>query len=108
MPLAVMPGMSSFLFQPMALAVTFAMATAYILSRTLVPTCAAAWLKPKDEAAENGEHRRRGWIGRAFDRWQRLIDQWIKGYGRLLDWVLIHRGPTVLSPTCCWPWCSCS
>ena len=55
-PLAVMPGMSSFLFQPMALAVTFAMATAYILSRTLVPTCAAAWLKPKDEAAANGEH----------------------------------------------------
>lgn len=41
-PLALMPGMSLFLFQPMTLAVTFAMVTAYILSRTLVPTCAAA------------------------------------------------------------------
>ena len=56
-PLAVMPGMSSFLFQPMTLAVAFAMATAYILSRTLVPTCAAAWLKPKE--ADAGDDRRR-------------------------------------------------
>ena len=39
-PLALMPGASSFLFRPMTLAVGFAMATAYILSRTLIPACA--------------------------------------------------------------------
>ena len=37
-PLALMPGMGEFLFRPMALAVAFAMISAYILSRTLVPS----------------------------------------------------------------------
>ncbi len=94
-PLAIMPGMSSFLFMPMTLSVAFAMTTAYILSRTLIPTCAAAWLKPKQEQeAQTGG--RRGFIGRAFDRWQRLIDDWIKEYGKMLDWVLDHRWITVI------------
>ena len=38
-PLALMPGMGEFLFLPMTLAVAFAMISAYILSRTLVPAC---------------------------------------------------------------------
>ncbi len=96
MPLALMPGMSSFLFLPMTLSVTFAMTTAYILSRTLVPTCAAAWLKPKGETEGQGAHRRRSWIGRAFDKWQRWIDDGIQEYGKLLDRVLVHRWPTVI------------
>ena len=41
-PLALMPGMGEFLFRPMALAVAFAMLSAYILSRSLVPSCSAA------------------------------------------------------------------
>ena len=41
-PLALMPGMGEFLFMPMTLAVAFAMCSAYILSRTLVPACSAA------------------------------------------------------------------
>ena len=45
-PLALMPGLGEFLFQPMALAVAFAMIAAYILSRTLVPSRCAAWLRP--------------------------------------------------------------
>src|SRR5205807_4428214 len=36
-PLALMPGMGTFLFRPMALAVAFAMLSAYILSRSFVP-----------------------------------------------------------------------
>src|SRR5262249_8183423 len=35
-PLALMPGMGRFLFRPMALAVAFAMAAAYLLSRSFV------------------------------------------------------------------------
>jgi len=65
MPLAVMPGMTSFLFGPLAMAVAAAMATAYILSRTLIPTCAAAWLKLK-EIHPDSEQAQRGLIGRAF------------------------------------------
>ena len=95
MPLAVMPGMTSFLFGPLAMAVAAAMATAYILSRTLIPTCAAAWLKPK-EIIPDSEQAQRGLIGRAFDRWQRAIDRFIGGYGKMLDWVLDRRWPTVI------------
>ena len=95
MPLAVMPGMTSFLFGPLAMAVAAAMATAYILSRTLIPTCAAAWLKPK-EINPDSEQAQRGLIGRAFDRWQRAIDRFIDGYGKMLDWVLDRRWPTVI------------
>ena len=95
MPLAVMPGMTSFLFGPLAMAVAAAMATAYILSRTLIPTCAAAWLKLK-EINPDSEQAQRGLIGRAFDRWQRAIDRFIDGYGKMLDWVLDRRWPTVI------------
>ncbi|HEX5443957.1 MAG TPA: efflux RND transporter permease subunit, partial [Pirellulales bacterium] len=94
-PLALMPGVSSFLFRPMALAVAFAMATAYILSRTLIPACAVAWLKPTPAHEEGGEHGG-GLIHRAFVRFKKLVDRWIEAYGRLLDWVLDHRWPTVI------------
>ena len=95
MPLAVMPGMTSFLFGPLALSVGAAMTTAYILSRSLIPTCASAWLKPKETGA-NAEPSRLGMIGRAFDKWQRGIDRFIEGYGNLLDIALNHRWITVI------------
>ena len=41
-PLALMPSSGQFLFKPMALAVAFCMAVAYILSRTFIPSCCAA------------------------------------------------------------------
>jgi multidrug efflux pump subunit AcrB len=44
-PLIFTPGLGPFLFKPMAMAVTFSMVAAYILSRTVVPTCSAFWLK---------------------------------------------------------------
>ncbi|HWE38706.1 MAG TPA: efflux RND transporter permease subunit [Isosphaeraceae bacterium] len=94
-PLALMPGMGSFLFRPMAIAVAAAMATAYILSRTLIPTCAAAWLKPKREEGDDSG-KPRGFIGRNFDRWQRTIDRGIKKYGELLDAVLAHHWIAVM------------
>ncbi|MBX6316258.1 MAG: efflux RND transporter permease subunit, partial [Isosphaeraceae bacterium] len=44
-PLALMPGAGQFLYRPMALAVTFAMVSAYLLSRSFVPARAAGWLR---------------------------------------------------------------
>src|SRR6202011_646643 len=44
-PLALMPGMGKFLFRPMALAVTFAMVAAYLLSRSFVPALCSLWLR---------------------------------------------------------------
>ncbi|HEU5115762.1 MAG TPA: efflux RND transporter permease subunit, partial [Isosphaeraceae bacterium] len=100
-PLALMPSSGQFLFKPMALAVGFAMGSAYLLSRTFVPARAAGWLKEnengqeqddQDEEDEFGQRRepRKGWIARAFDRWQAGIESGIGWYGRRLQWVLDH------------------
>src|SRR5205807_9705578 len=43
-PIALMPGMGGFLFRPLALAVTFAMVTSFVLSRTFVPMLCAKFL----------------------------------------------------------------
>ena len=45
-PMFYLPGVSGFLFVPMALSVIFAMIASFILSRTLVPTMAKYLLKP--------------------------------------------------------------
>jgi multidrug efflux pump subunit AcrB len=104
-PLALMPGMGSFLFRPMALAVTFAMVTAYLLSRTLIPTCAVAWLKApphyeehdRSDSGFEDEQPHQGPLARAFAKWQGLIDRFIEGYTHLLDRVLDHRWPVVIA-----------
>src|SRR6185437_10348341 len=43
-PVAMMPGMGGSLFKPLALSVTFAMVTSFILSRTFVPMMCAKFL----------------------------------------------------------------
>ncbi|WP_157220069.1 efflux RND transporter permease subunit [Flavisphingomonas formosensis] len=45
-PMFFLPGVSGFLFVPMALSVVFAMIASFVLSRTLVPTMAMYLLKP--------------------------------------------------------------
>jgi multidrug efflux pump subunit AcrB len=102
-PLALMPGMGQFLFRPMALAVAFAMITAYILSRSLVPAFSALWLKPHaHDKGEPGAHEphshapKGGPLTRAFARWEATIDHGIELYVRALDTVLRYRVRTVL------------
>jgi multidrug efflux pump subunit AcrB len=118
-PLALMPGMGEFLFMPLTLAVAFAMCSAYILSRTLVPTCSAAWLSGHGHGHDhhhdsaqghenhdalgngfngngNGHGRRPGMVARAFARWERMIDGMFAAYARLLAVLLRHRLTVVL------------
>ncbi len=93
-PLAFMPGLGSFLFRPMAMAVAFAMITAYFLSRTLVPSLSSRWLKPHvlhETHEATGRSRKRT----LFDRWEALIDRAIARYTLALDVVLKHRWLTV-------------
>lgn len=47
-PMFFLPGVSGFLFVPLALSVVFAMIASFVLSRTLVPTMAMYLLKPHD------------------------------------------------------------
>ena len=55
-PMFLLEGIAGFLFRPMALAVIFAMASSFVLSRTLVPTLAMYLLKPHITEPEPGDH----------------------------------------------------
>lgn len=121
-PLALMPGLGQFLFRPMALAVAFAMISAYILSRTFVPARAAGWLsahghghdadeagpphgpsetfeidgKGKVKSRVKGRQSRAGALKRAFARWEGMIESAIAWYTRKLDSVMNYRLLVVL------------
>jgi multidrug efflux pump subunit AcrB len=104
-PLALMPGTGKFLFRPMALAVGFAMVTAYVLSRSFVPAMCGLFLRghaPRpgperhdEDYGDRSEHELaapRGPLGRAFDWWEGMIGTVLGGYVRLLDRVMRRRG----------------
>ena len=102
-PLTFIPGLGSFLFKPMFLAVAFAMTIAYIMSRTFVPARAAAWLtghgpKPEEFHGNDYQHRNlqenaaaEGLLTRLFEKWEAIIDAGIRTYGRLLGTALTAR-----------------
>ncbi len=93
-PLALMPGLGAFLFKPMALAVAFAMISAYILSRTFVPSRSAQWLKPHVHSHEHDEVPP-NIVVRAFARWEKVIDRGVEYYVRGLDGVMRHPRTTI-------------
>jgi len=94
-PLALMPGMGTFLFRPMTFAVAFAMCSAYILSRTLVPACSGYWLKSHGHEHHGKDERPKNPVARAFRRWERMIDSMFAAYARGLDVILRHRLLTI-------------
>jgi multidrug efflux pump subunit AcrB len=106
-PLALMPGLGAFLFRPMALAVAFAMISAYVLSRSFVPALCSLWLhshgpKPVErhgvDYGDRNEHESpppHGPLGRLFARWESVINLCIAGYVRLLAVVMRRRILTV-------------
>lgn len=72
LPVLLLTGAAKYLFTPMALAVVFAVAASYILSRTVVSVMARALLKEHDDSAHSGWHAgfergfeklRRGYLG---------------------------------------------
>ncbi|QEL19606.1 efflux RND transporter permease subunit [Limnoglobus roseus] len=104
-PLVLIPGLGAFLFKPMFLALTFAVLIAYAMSLSFVPTRCAAWMKahtsahPVESHDVNYEHRNphehdepTGLFGRAFAKWEAVLDAGIRGYTRLLGGVLQARG----------------
>ncbi|HJT77103.1 MAG TPA: efflux RND transporter permease subunit, partial [Gemmataceae bacterium] len=104
-PLALMPGTGTFLFKPMALAVAFAMMTAYVLSRSFVPAMCGLFLRghaprpgperhDKDYGDRSEHENPPPWsvLGWAFERWESLISAGIAAYVRLLGWVMRRRG----------------
>jgi multidrug efflux pump subunit AcrB len=110
-PLALMPGLGAFLFKPMALAVTFAMIAAYLLSRSFVPTFCSIFLRahggphPGAVHGEDYQHRDeheltlaapKGPLGELFARWEAVINAGIAWYVGVLQGVMRRRLTVVL------------
>jgi multidrug efflux pump subunit AcrB len=118
-PLALMPGLGEFLYRPMAAGVTFAMISAYFLSRTFVPSRSARWLKAHEghghEPANGNGHddhhvhmpsvplgdsrpaARRGSLKSLFARWEAFIEAGIGWYVRQLNRTMNYRLIVVLA-----------
>jgi len=96
-PVFFLSGTAKYLFEPLAMAVIFAMLASYFLSRTVVPTMVKFLLREHmEEVHHEGEHvkRKPGVIGmlNAFYEWfnggfEKLRDR----YTDALGWVLEHR-----------------
>ena len=86
-PVAMLKGVSKFLFTPLAMAVIFAMLTSYLLSRTLVATMAINLL-PEDPH----EHGIGGRVGEYLARFDRAFERFKERYKRGLTTALYHRG----------------
>ncbi len=81
-PLFLLTGTAAFVFIPLALAVIFAMAASYILSRTLVPTLATLMLSPHAAHAPEGAGPFTG-FARAVDRLLGFLENVVAAFARL-------------------------
>lgn len=90
-PVVFLGGAAKYLFQPLAMAVVFAMLASYLLSRTLVPTMVRYLLERGSAGATRAKATSPGFLAglhRAFDRrFGRARD----AYGVLLAQALRHR-----------------
>jgi multidrug efflux pump subunit AcrB len=91
-PMFSLKGVAGFLFQPMAMAVVFAMIASFILSRTLVPTLALYLLKlHAEEQAALGNNM----VARLQKRFEFGFADMRESYRNLLALVMTHRRPFV-------------
>ena len=91
-PMFYLPGVSGFLFVPMALAVIFAMVMSFILSRTLVPTMAMFLLRTH----KSGQPAQNNVFARFQKGFERRFEALKNLYGAILTVALTHRGRSVL------------
>ena len=104
-------GPVQYLFQPFALAVVFAMATSYLLSRTLIPLLATILLagehvhelgKPEDEFVDKEgktqhEKEKPGLFTRFHNFFNRGFEKFQDGYTSVLSWCLASRKTAILA-----------
>ncbi|MBY0229908.1 MAG: efflux RND transporter permease subunit, partial [Gemmataceae bacterium] len=98
-PLAFVPGLGPFLFTPLALAVAFAILSAYLISMTLVPVLCSMWLSghAHDDQGHAPAPSRNpfAWLWRgltaAYHWWDGLLNKAIAAYTSLLDGLLKMR-----------------
>ncbi len=102
-PVALTPGVSGFLFKPLAMAVAFAMLASFVLSWTFVPALCSKWLRGHGHTPghhnpthDTGGHslpaaRAPGLFTRIYGRISAFIDFFGRGYAALLTIALRHR-----------------
>ncbi|GJG89498.1 RND transporter [Gemmatimonadetes bacterium T265] len=91
LPIFALTGPAAALFRPLALAVIFAMAASYFLSRTLVPTM-ADYMLPAEIAAHAAERSARpSAFRRVVHGFDRAFERFRGGYHALLAWAVLHR-----------------
>ena len=101
LPIFALSGPAGALFKPLAMAVVFAMAASYFLSRTLVPTMADYMLPGEaiiHAAALEAEHAA-GHVAdqadsvfhRVIARFETAFESFRSGYHAVLAWAMIHR-----------------
>ncbi|HEY7211349.1 MAG TPA: efflux RND transporter permease subunit [Bryobacteraceae bacterium] len=114
-PVLLLTGTARYLFTPLALAVVFAMAASYLLSRTLVPTMMAYLLGVEmhrhQPSADNLQRGSRNFLWRVHHLFDTQFEKLRSRYIGLLDWCLLHRalalcffGSLVLLSLCLVPW----
>ncbi|HEY7304599.1 MAG TPA: efflux RND transporter permease subunit [Bryobacteraceae bacterium] len=114
-PVLLLTGTARYLFTPLALAVVFAMAASYLLSRTLVPTMMAYLLGVEmhrhQPSADNLQRGSRNFLWRVHHLFDTQFEKLRSRYIGLLDWCLLHRalalcffGGLVLLSLCLVPW----
>ena len=96
LPIFALSGPAAALFRPLALAVIFAMAASYFLSRTLVPTM-TDYMLPAEEAEHAREHvQGPGAFRRVVLRFDRAFERFRGGYHSLLAAAMAHRGAVLV------------
>ncbi|HWB61540.1 MAG TPA: efflux RND transporter permease subunit, partial [Chthoniobacteraceae bacterium] len=96
-PVFFLSGVAKYLFQPLAMAVIFAMLASYLLSRTVIPTLAKFFLRHHEH---EGEGRHSGFFGRIHDRFNDSFENLRDFYTDLLRKALDHRGAVLFIMTC--------
>jgi multidrug efflux pump subunit AcrB len=91
-PVLLLTGTAKFLFTPLAMAVVFAMAASYLLSRTLVPTMMAYLLSSEHEVHQGDSIQTKGGMYRIHHLFNAGFERLRFRYIGLLNWSLNHRG----------------
>jgi len=106
-PVFFLGGVARYLFQPLAMAVIFAMLASYFLSRTVVPTMVKFLLKAHEHEAVD-DHT--SVFGHIHDRFNGAFERLRDRYAGALQWSLGHRktvflamGASVLLSLCAVP-----
>jgi multidrug efflux pump subunit AcrB len=92
-PVALLRGTAKYLFQPLAMAVVFAMLASYVLSRTLIPTMVRYLLKPELSLYRGGEGHATGSgpVWRIHYAFNRAFERFRSNYRSRLNWALRHH-----------------